>query len=96
MRVMLRATLDTAKANEVLGSGKMQDLMAEMMEHIKPEAAYFGPAGGRRTCFLVFDMQESADLPPIGEPFFSQLDAEVEIFPVMNAEDLRTGLSRLH
>jgi hypothetical protein len=96
MRVMLKATLDTDKANEVLASGKMQDLLAETLEHIKPEAAYFGPAGGRRTCFLVFDMKDSSDLPPVGEPFFSQLNAQVEIFPIMNLDDLKKGLSQLH
>ncbi|MFF4270257.1 hypothetical protein [Streptomyces sp. NPDC001536] len=95
MRMMLKATLDTDKANEVLASGKMQDLLAETLERIKPEAAYFGPAGGRRTCFLVFDMQDSSDLPPIGEPFFSHLNAQVEVFPIMNLDDLKTGLSQL-
>ncbi|MFF5496231.1 hypothetical protein [Streptomyces aquilus] len=96
MRVMLKATLDTDKANEVLGSGKMQDLMAETLERIKPEAAYFGPEGGRRTCYLVFDMNDSSDLPPVGEPFFSNLNAKVEVFPIMNLDDLKKGLSQLH
>ncbi|MEU6352368.1 DUF3303 family protein [Streptomyces sp. NPDC047072] len=95
MRVMLKATLDTDKANEVLRTGKMQDLLGETLEHIKPEAAYFGPEGGRRTCFLVFDMKDSSDLPPVGEPFFSHLNAEVEIFPIMNLDDLKKGLSQL-
>lgn len=95
MRVMLKATLDTDKANEVLRSGKMQDLLAETLEHIKPEAAYFGPEGGRRTCFLVFDMKDSSDLPPVGEPFFSHLNAQVEVFPIMNLDDLKKGLSQL-
>ncbi|MBE8471151.1 hypothetical protein [Streptomyces justiciae] len=95
MRVMLKATLDTDKANEVLGSGKMQDLLGETLERIKPEAAYFGPEGGRRTCYLVFDMNDSSDLPPIGEPFFSNLNAQVEVFPIMNLDDLKKGLSQL-
>ncbi|MFE1286364.1 hypothetical protein [Streptomyces sp. NPDC058751] len=95
MRVMLKATLDTEKANEMIRSGKMPELLKETLDHIKPEAAYFGPAGGRRTVFLVFDMQDSSDLPPIGEPFFTQLNAEVEVFPIMNGEDLQKGLSQL-
>lgn len=40
-------------------------------------------------------MKDSSDLPPIGEPFFSQLNAKVEVFPIMNAEDLKKGLSQL-
>ncbi|MEV8594559.1 hypothetical protein [Streptomyces sp. NPDC052012] len=95
MRVMLRATLDTEKANDVIRSGKMPELMKEIMDRLHPEAAYFGPLGGRRTCLLVVDLQDSSQIPPTGEPFFSQLNAQVEMTPVMNAEDLQKGLSEL-
>ncbi|GAA3966973.1 hypothetical protein GCM10022384_18110 [Streptomyces marokkonensis] len=95
MRVLLRATLDTEKANEAIRSGKLPELINRTLDHLEPEAAYFGPLGGRRTALMVFDMQDSSELPPTGEPFFTQLNAEVEISPIMNAEDLRKGLSRL-
>ncbi|HET9380986.1 MAG TPA: hypothetical protein VFP69_09180 [Streptomyces sp.] len=95
MRVMLKATLDTEKANELIRKGEMADAMRETLERIKPEAAYFGPLGGRRTALLFFDMEDSSDLPPTGEPFFTRMNAEVEVCPVMNADDLRKGLSRL-
>ncbi|WP_369234361.1 hypothetical protein AB5J56_21390 [Streptomyces sp. R21] len=95
MRVMLKATLDTEKANEFLQSGKMPGLLKETFDRIKPEAAYFGPSGGDRTMYLVFDMQDSSQLPPIGEPFFSQLNAKVEVAPIMNLEDLQKGLAEL-
>ncbi|MEV0225369.1 hypothetical protein [Streptomyces sp. NPDC050704] len=95
MRVLLKATLDTEKANEAIRSGKMPELMKEILDHLKPEAAYFGPLGGRRTAFLVLDMKDSSDLPPTGEPFFTQFNAEVEVTPVMNGEDLQNGLAKL-
>ncbi|WTB82742.1 hypothetical protein OIE99_15790 [Streptomyces cellulosae] len=95
MRVMLKATLDTEKSNEAIRSGKLPDMMQETIERLHPEAAYFGPLGGRRTCLLVLDVEDSSQIPPIGEPFFSQFDAEVEMTPVMNADDLRKGLSEL-
>ena len=95
MRVMLKATLDTEKSNEALRSGKLPDMMRETIERLHPEAAYFGPLGGRRTCLLVLDVEDSSQIPPIGEQFFSQFDAEVEMTPVMNADDLRKGLSEL-
>jgi hypothetical protein len=95
MRVMLKATLDTEKANEVIHSGKLQELIKSVLEKTKPEAAYFGPVDGRRTCFLIFDMKDSSELPPTGEPFFSDLNAEVEVSPIMNLEDLQKGLSQL-
>ncbi|MET9358278.1 hypothetical protein ABZY14_35940 [Streptomyces sp. NPDC006617] len=95
MRVLLKATLDTEKANEAIRSGKLPELINRTLDHIKPEAAYFGPLGGRRTALMVFDMQDSSELPPTGEPFFTELNAEVEVSPVMNADDLRKGLSQL-
>ncbi|WP_328769939.1 DUF3303 family protein [Streptomyces sp. NBC_00286] len=95
MRVMLKATLDTEKANEVIHSGKLQELIKSVLEKTKPEAAYFGPVDGRRTCFLIFDMKDSSELPPTGEPFFSDLNAKVEVSPIMNLEDLQKGLSQL-
>ncbi|MER7188846.1 hypothetical protein [Streptomyces flaveolus] len=95
MRVMLKATLDTEKANEAIRSGTLPELISRTMDHLKPEAAYFGPLGGKRTAIMVFDMQDSSELPPTGEPFFRELNAEIEVSPVMNAEDLQKGLSQL-
>jgi hypothetical protein len=88
-------SLDTAAANAAIKSGSMQKLMASTLEALKPEAAYFGLKDGKRTAFLVFDMQNSADMPPYFEPFFAQLGAEIALSPVMNADDLRGGLGRL-
>ncbi|MGI5456580.1 hypothetical protein ACQEWB_26130 [Streptomyces sp. CA-249302] len=95
MRVLLKASLNTEKANEVIRSGKMPQLMQEAMENIKPEAAYFTLDHGVRTCYLVFDLKDSSQMPPIGEPFFMDLDAEIDMTPVMNPEDLQKGLSQL-
>jgi hypothetical protein len=37
----------------------------------------------------------SALVPPFAEPFISGQDADLELAPVMNAEDVRKGLSWL-
>ncbi|MET9441975.1 hypothetical protein [Streptomyces sp. NPDC006610] len=95
MRVMIKASLDTDQSNEVFRSGKMPELMGEILDRIQPEAAYFGPHGGCRTCFLVCDMQDSSELPPKLEPLFDRLGADVEVFPVMNRDDLQKGISQL-
>jgi hypothetical protein len=95
MRVMLKATLDTEKSNEVVQSGKLQELIKSVLDKTKPEAAYFGPVDGQRTCFLVFDMKDSSELPPALEPFFTDLNAKIEVGPIMNLEDLQKGLSQL-
>lgn len=95
MRVMLKATLDTEKSNELMRSGKMSEQVKGILDRLQPEAAYFGPLGGRRTMVLVVHMQDSSELPSVGEQFFTHMNAEVEMCPVMNGEDLQKGLSQL-
>jgi hypothetical protein len=95
MKVMLRAHLDTQISNEALKDGTLPKIVESMMERLKPEAAYFGPGEGGRTCTFVFDMQDSSMTPTIVEPLFEGLGARVEIQPVMNSEDLRKGLAAL-
>ncbi|MEU9056113.1 DUF3303 family protein [Streptomyces sp. Marseille-Q5077] len=95
MRVMLRAHLDTQISNEALKNGTLPKIMQSMTERLKPEAAYFGPSEGGRSCTFVFDMQDSSLLPTIAEPLFEGLGAKIEIQPVMNSEDLQKGLAAL-
>jgi hypothetical protein len=95
MRVLLKASMDTEKANEAIRNGTLGKLIQESMEQIKPEAAYFTTDHGKRTAYLVFDMQDSWQMPVLSEPFFLQLGAEISYTPVMNMEDVQKGLSQL-
>jgi hypothetical protein len=69
--------------------------MQETLGALRPEAAYFGPENGVRTAFIVFDMQDPSQLPAVTEPLFSKVKATLEMFPVMNQEDLQKGLQQL-
>lgn len=95
MRMMLKAQMDTAAASKAIQDGRLPAVMQSVMESLKPEAAYFGPEGGLRTAFIIFDMTDPSQLPAISEPLFSAFNARVEIFPVMNQDDLQRGLSQL-
>ncbi|WP_434589862.1 hypothetical protein [Streptomyces sp. A5-4] len=95
MRVMLRACLDTKISNEAIKNGTLPKVMETMIQRLKPEAAYFGPTEGGRSCTFVFDMQDSSQMPTIAEPLFQELGARIEIHPVMNPDDLRKGLAAL-
>ncbi|MBA2417611.1 MAG: hypothetical protein H0V59_01505 [Nocardioidaceae bacterium] len=95
MRMMLKAQMDTAAATKAIQEGRMPTIMQTMMEKLQPEAAYFGPDGGQRTAFIIFQMDDPSQLPAISEPLFSQFNARVEIFPVMDRDDLERGLSAL-
>ncbi|WP_328341531.1 hypothetical protein OG873_22905 [Streptomyces violaceus] len=95
MRVLLKASMDTEKANEAIRNGTLAKLIQESVEQIKPEAAYFTTDHGKRTAYMVFDMQDSSQMPVLSEPFFLHLGAEITYTPVMNMEDVQKGLSQL-
>ncbi|MHC3471586.1 hypothetical protein ACYF6T_23225 [Streptomyces sp. 7R007] len=94
MRVLLKASGDTQKANEAIRGGRMAEILKQTMERLQPEAAYFGPMDGRRTMLLVFDLPDPSQLPPLTDALFQELNATVEITPVMNLEDLQKGLAQ--
>jgi hypothetical protein len=95
MRMMMKAKMDTTTASKAIHEGRMPTVMQSMMEQLKPEAAYFGPEGGQRTAFIVFQLDDPSQLPMISEPLFSELGATIEIFPVMDRDDLERGLSAI-
>jgi hypothetical protein len=95
MRTLMKIQIDTAAGSRAIADGSLPQLMQQTLGSLRPEAAYFGPDNGVRTAFIVFDMQDPSQLPSITEPLFSKLNARVEVFPVMNQEDLQKGLQQL-
>src|SRR5919107_964130 len=95
MRMMMKVELDTDRASAAIQDGSLPQLMQATLERLQPEAAYFGPENGLRTAFIVFDLKDPSQLPRISEPFFSTMKANVQMFPVMDREDLQKGLGQL-
>ncbi len=92
MRTMLKVSLEVEAGNEAIQSGRLGEIIGMVSEMIKPEASYFFTEQGRRTALFVFDMKDASQIPPIAEIFFTELKAEVQFTPVMNKEDLQSGL----
>jgi hypothetical protein len=95
MRLMLHVAMDTQKTNQLVLDGTMGSTLEGILAKLKPEAAYFHAADGRRGFTLVIDAPDGATLPSLAEPMWLELGATVEVVPVMNAEELGVGLSRL-
>ena len=96
MRMMLKAVMDTAAGNTVIADGSISQVVGRLIDQLHPEAAYFAGEDGQRACFMVFDMQDAADLPAISEPLFMAANARVTVSPCMNLEDLQKGLAKLN
>jgi len=95
MRTFVKISLPAAAGNRGMKDGTVPRLIARFTEAARPEAAYFGVFGGKRTMIAVFDQAQSSDMPRLLEPFFLELEAEIELAPIMNAEELQAGLSQV-
>jgi len=95
MRFLVKVNIPVEPGNAAAKAGKLGATIQSILAEQKPEAAYFTTFDGERTAYFVFDLKDSAMIPVIAEPFFVELGARVEFSPVMNAEDLKTGLSKL-
>ena len=88
MRVMYKITLPVEQGNQTLANGSLMTKLQAILGELKPEAAYFGVIGGQRGAYIVCDLADPSGIPGAVEPFFMAFNADVEICPVMTAEDL--------
>lgn len=94
MRMMMKVTIPTEFGNKCVSEGYLQQTVMKFVEKYKPESSYFLPEGGERAATFVFDVKDAAEIPSIAEPFFMNLQASVTMTPVMNLEDMRTGVEK--
>lgn len=57
------------------------------------EGSYFTEVNGSRTMVLVLDLPSPDMIPAIAEPLFQGFDANVEIRPAMDLDDLKKAFS---
>jgi hypothetical protein len=95
MRMLMTVEMDTEAASRSIKDGTLPKVMESTLSQLHPEAAYFTTHDGHRTAYIVFDLQEPAQMPQIAEPLFSGLGAKIDLSPVMNGDDLREGIGRL-
>jgi hypothetical protein len=92
MRIMVKFAFPVATGNVAIRDGKVAKVFHQIMDELKPEAAYFYP-DGERGGFIVVNMDDSSQIVQIAERFFFGLNASIEMVPVMAAEDLEKGLA---
>jgi hypothetical protein len=92
---MIKVTVPVEAGNRAIRDGSLPKVISDALERLRPEAAYFFPDRGVRTCLFVIDVKDPSEIPVIAEPFFTQLDAAVDFTPVMNADDLKKGLGQI-
>ena len=94
MRMMMKVSIPVQAGNRAIKAGVLPKTMMQFMEQYRPEGAWFTAEKGNRTAFFVFDLKNSADIPSICEPFFMNLDATIDLAPVMSVEEMKMGVER--
>lgn len=95
MRTMIRITVPVEAGNKSITNGTLPKTIADTMDKLRPEAAYFFSDRGVRTGIMIVDFKDVSDIPAIAEPLFMAFNAAVEFIPVMNADELKKGLSKV-
>ncbi|TDC88807.1 hypothetical protein E1161_23120 [Saccharopolyspora aridisoli] len=95
MRMLVRVRPDLRVANSAIADGSMKEAMERAHERLKPEASYFLPQDGQRTALFICDIPDESQIVALLDPFFSNLEAKIDVFPVMNFDDLRAGWAQL-
>lgn len=95
MRTIMKVTIPVDAGNQAVRDGRIGAIMKRAMESLKPEAAYFYAENGKRHAMYVFDLKSPSDIPVVAEPFFMGLQADVQIYPCMNAEEVAAGIAKV-
>ena len=77
MRMLLRVSIPVEAGNAAIQAGTLGSTIERILADLKPEAAYFfADDSGQRSGSIVFDMQDSSQIPAIAEPWFLGLPPE--------------------
>jgi hypothetical protein len=88
MRMLLKVNIPIQAGNAAIKSGAIPNKLKQILDELKPEAAFFAEDDGERTGYIFLDMADSSDLPRICEPFFHAFNARVTVRPAMSVDDL--------
>jgi hypothetical protein len=96
MRFVLHVSIPPEKFNQAVRDGSAGKKVEQILNELKPEAAYFCAKDGKRGGFLIVDLAKASDIPRFAEPWFLNFDATVEFLPTMTPADLaQSGLDEL-
>jgi len=91
MRMLMHIKLPLEPFNSLVRSGTAGGKIGEILEAIKPEAAYFTEYEGKRGGILVVDLKDPSEVPVMAEPWFLAFNAQVEFHIAMTPDDLERG-----
>ena len=88
MRMIMLVQFPIEPFNTASRNGTVGAKMKQILDTIKPEAAYFTERDGHRGGIFVVNVNEDAEIPALAEPWFLEFNATVEFRIAMTPEDL--------
>ena len=95
MRVLLRAIVPTTAGNQMVKDPNFLKNIENYIKKFNCEASYFTEIDGNRNLIFVLDLPSTDMIPAIVEPLFQGYEANVEIHPAMNLDDLKNAISKM-
>jgi len=96
MRMMMNVTIPHEPFNTLVRQKKAGQVIQQILQELKPEAAYFTEQDGQRGAILIVNVTDPSQIPSLGEPFFLKFNADCRFRIVMSPEDLaNSGLDEI-
>jgi hypothetical protein len=95
LRVLIRAMIPTTAGNKMVKEPNFLKNLQDYVKKFNCEASYFLEVNGNRTMVFVLDLPSPDMIPAIAEPLFQNFEANVEIHPSMNLNDLEKAVSNI-
>src|SRR5215472_2487420 len=78
MRMLMKLWMPVEPFNTLVRNGTAGDKLQQILEDLKPEAAYFTAQDGHRGGIIVVNINDTSEIPRYAEPFFLTFNAEVQ------------------
>jgi hypothetical protein len=89
MKFLFEIKIPTEIGNKKLKEGSMLKDISKVVDQIHPEAVYFSATGGKRGIYLIVEMKNSEKFPEIAEQFWLNLQADVYVDLVLDADEFK-------
>jgi len=88
MKFLAKITLASEEANTAIRDGSMMEKTQRILGESKPEAVYFATENGRRTEYLVLNIDNPQQMQAVVEPWWLLFNADISLLPIFTLQDM--------